>query len=106
MLENIFRVFFCIIFLLFAFLQWNDPDPLPWIINYGLAALLSFKVINIFSYSKQVYRLSLGFIGIQIMMLALKVVGKQHLIHAEQGREFLGLIIVFCWVIWLDLKSD
>ena len=30
-----------LVFALAAFVQWNDPDPLPWIALYALAALLS-----------------------------------------------------------------
>lgn len=38
------RLFFglwALLFLLFAYWQWNDPDPLLWISIYGYAALLS-----------------------------------------------------------------
>jgi len=28
------------IFILFAILQWNDSDPLPWILVYGVVAAL------------------------------------------------------------------
>lgn len=33
--------FFSALFALAAVLQWNDPDPLLWILGYGFAAVLS-----------------------------------------------------------------
>ena len=33
--------FFCAIFVLAAAVQWNDPDPILWIIGYFSAATLS-----------------------------------------------------------------
>ncbi len=32
---------FCAVFLLAVAVQWNDPDPLVWMVGYGLAAGLS-----------------------------------------------------------------
>lgn len=32
---------FAALFLLAVAVQWNDPDPLPWMLGYGLAAGLS-----------------------------------------------------------------
>ena len=37
---KIFNLVFCIIFILFAALQYNDPDPYIWIPIYGYAAVL------------------------------------------------------------------
>ena len=37
---KIFNIFFCIIFIIFAALQYNDPDPYIWIPIYGYAAVL------------------------------------------------------------------
>ena len=33
--------FFCALFVVAAAVQWNDPDPLLWIMGYLLAAILS-----------------------------------------------------------------
>ena len=43
------RIFFGVwglLFLLFAYWQWNDPDPLLWISIYGGAAVLSFMAAS------------------------------------------------------------
>ena len=37
---KIFNIFFCIVFILFAAVQYNDPDPYIWIPIYGYAAVL------------------------------------------------------------------
>jgi len=37
---KIFNIFFCVLFILFAALQYNDPDPYLWIPIYGYAAVL------------------------------------------------------------------
>jgi hypothetical protein len=40
MLMKIFNVFFCIVFIIFAALQYNDPDPYIWIPIYLYTAVL------------------------------------------------------------------
>ena len=35
-----------VIFALFAIVQYNDPDPLPWIAMYGFVAVVSAFAIN------------------------------------------------------------
>jgi Ca2+/Na+ antiporter len=37
---KVFNIFFCIVFIIFAGLQYNDPDPYVWIPIYGYAAVL------------------------------------------------------------------
>lgn len=37
---KIFNIIFCILFVLFAALQYNDPDPYTWIPIYMYAAVL------------------------------------------------------------------
>jgi len=40
MVLRIFNIFFCIIFIFFAALQYNDPDPYVWMPIYLYAAVL------------------------------------------------------------------
>ncbi|MEL7124479.1 MAG: transmembrane 220 family protein [Bacteroidota bacterium] len=35
------NIIVAILFVLFAIVQWNDPDPLKWIILYGSVAIVS-----------------------------------------------------------------
>jgi len=37
---KIFNIFFCLVFILFAGLQYNDPDPYIWVPIYGYTAVL------------------------------------------------------------------
>ena len=46
---KILNVFFCIVFIIFAALQYNDPDPYVWIPIYlYTAALCALAVKNKF----------------------------------------------------------
>lgn len=37
---KVFNIFFTVIFIIFAALQYNDPDPYLWVPIYGYAALM------------------------------------------------------------------
>lgn len=39
---KVFNYIFCLLFIVFALLQINDPDPYLWIPIYGYASLISF----------------------------------------------------------------
>ena len=42
-----FNIFFCVVFILFAIVKYNDPDPYLWVPIYLYPALLCFlKFIN------------------------------------------------------------
>lgn len=43
---RIFNIFFIVIFLIFAGLQYNDPDPYIWIPIYLYAAFLCYRAIQ------------------------------------------------------------
>jgi len=93
-----FAWIFGILCVVSAVLQYNDPDPLMWIVIYGIAALLSFGF-------------ALGRIAFMVLLLsgfsALVAggiifpeefqgfeIGKGHIKNIEQGREAVGLFIV------------
>ena len=40
MVQKLFNIFFCIVFILFAAVQYNDPDPYVWMPIYLYAAIL------------------------------------------------------------------
>ncbi len=37
---KVFNIFFCVVFVIFAGLQYNDPDPYIWMPIYGYSAVL------------------------------------------------------------------
>ena len=46
MLMKILNIFFCIVFIIFAGLQYNDPDPYVWMPIYLYAAILCGLAAN------------------------------------------------------------
>ena len=59
-LMRIFNIIFTIIFIIFAGLQYNDPDPFIWIPIYLYAAFLCWRA------SKGIHHRSLYIIGIAL----------------------------------------
>jgi general stress protein CsbA len=43
---KLFNIFFCIVFILFAAVQYNDPDPYIWMPIYLYAALLCWLAVR------------------------------------------------------------
>ncbi|WP_395805537.1 transmembrane 220 family protein [Daejeonella sp.] len=43
---KIFNLVFCLLFIVSAGLQYNDPDPYLWITIYLIGALISFKAFQ------------------------------------------------------------
>jgi hypothetical protein len=115
---KIFNFVLAAIFLLFAFVQVNDPDPILWILIYGAMAVLAvLAMFNI--YQKNVilvllvayiaYSLTL-FSGVQQWFqqpdksVLFDDVAKMEHIYIEEAREFLGLwicilVLIFYWVM-------
>jgi hypothetical protein len=113
-LEKLTNFIICAIFLLFAYVQLNDPDPYVWIIVYGLVAVL-FAVSNFVRLPK---------ILIQLVILAFVLFAFYHMDHfydwllsnnkselfgdmiydkpyIEGTREFMGLLIAIGALIYL-----
>lgn len=108
-----FRVFLALLFSVFAFTQFNDPDPLLWISIYGTMAVL--MIVSIF---KRVPQLVLGIIaGILIVYLVVLVPeiiswinkGMPSIVesmsaeepHIEYAREFFGVVICLAGLWYL-----
>jgi len=106
-------------FLLFAFLQVNDPDPLLWITIYGsmavLAILAMFKI-----YPKRIILIilvlfvaySLLYVpGIKEWILSdnksdlFDDVAKMNNLYIEETREFLGLWICIAVLSFYFIRS-
>lgn len=96
-----------LIFLLFAFVQINDPDPILWILIYGNMAVLS--VLAMFK-MRFVYWLGASIVLYSIYAallvngawewlqspdrsLLFDDIAKMQYPYIEETREFLGLII-------------
>jgi hypothetical protein len=106
-------------FLLFAFLQINDPDPVIWILIYGAMAVLSVMAIFSFYPTRFILALMIVYIGYSTVYFPGVVewfrsddkamlfddVAKMQYPYIEESREFLGLLICIAVLIFYLLKS-
>lgn len=108
-----------VMFLVFAFLQINDPDPLIWILIYGVMAV--YCIMAIFSFYPQ--KLLLATIAIYVLYglsyingviawaqsenpaLLFSDVAKMDYWYIEEAREFLGLLICLGILIFYIIRS-
>jgi hypothetical protein len=108
-----------IIFLLFAFVQVNDPDPIVWILIYGnMAVLCILAMFRI--YNKVWHAISAAVYVIYSFTLAggarqwwqspdrsllFDDLAKMQNIYIEETREFLGLMICLAVLAFQFLAS-
>lgn len=105
-----FNIFFCFVFIVFAALQYNDPDPYTWIPIYMYTAVLCWLAFR----NKFYPRAYLLGIAVYTLYAAYKVFDQNGLIDwitqhnaediaatmkaekpwIEESREFFGLIIL------------
>lgn len=89
---------FALLFLIAAFLQYNDPDALVWMIIYGIAALVSLA----FTLNKIGYKvlIALGFIAFVGFLYVYPAnfqgfdLSDGDVTTVELGREAFGLLII------------
>ena len=104
---KIFNILFAIIFLSFAGLQYNDPDPFLWIAIYGVMVIICGLAAAGKYYAKIMLALAAAYI-IYVFLLFPAVItwfqsedrsllfddlAKMQFPYIEETREFLGLII-------------
>ena len=102
-----------ILFLVFALLQLNDPDPWVWVGIYGAVALVCGSTA-LGRYAPKVILggilLTMFGIGwylpdfvnwLQTGMKSITTSMKADTPHVELVREFLGLVLVLATLIWL-----
>lgn len=108
-----------VMFLVFAFLQINDPDPVLWIFIYGLMAvtciLAAFEIYS-FKFLLAVTVLLVGFSLIYVPGLLdwLGTENKTDLFseemkashpYIEESREFLGLMICVAVLVFYIFRA-
>ena len=112
------KIILLLVYVAFAVVQWNDPDPVFWIIIYGLAALI--LLLNLLGWHS---RLLLGICITAGILYSLTYVGgvieyftandlgaiadKMHYDrpYIELTREFFGLWIVLGGLILVFFKK-
>jgi asparagine N-glycosylation enzyme membrane subunit Stt3 len=105
------------IFLLFAIVQWNDPDPLIWMIFYGTMSLIYIllargkKIAFYLSVLMLITcLLNMGLILPEIIkwikdgMPSIVQSMKATIPTIEYTREFLGLLLCLIACVWVIRK--
>jgi hypothetical protein len=116
---KIVNLVLAVMFLAFAFLQINDPDPLLWILIYGsMAVICVLAAFRIYSRIAIILLMG-GFIGFSIIYLpAMKEwmaqddrsvlfddLAKMEHLYIEESREFLGLMICVLVLIFQLVRA-
>ena len=108
-----------IMFLAFAFLQLNDPDPLVWILIYGVMSV--FCIMAIFEFYPQKFLIATAAIFTMYSLIYIPGVlewlrsenkselfdeiAKMNHLYIEESREFLGLLICLSVLILYIVRS-
>jgi len=106
-------------FLLFAFVQINDPDPVIWILIYGMMAVLC--IMAIFSYYPRPILIGVAvlytlyamvylpgvitWLGTEDKAALFDDVAKMEHVYIEEAREFLGLAICLVVLVFYIIRS-
>ena len=116
--KKLINLIICCIFLLFAYVQLNDPDPYVWVIVYGLVAVLF--AVSIFV---RIPKVMIQVVILAFILFAFYHVGnfydwllsndKSELFgdmiydkpYIEGAREFMGLLIAIGALIYLLKRS-
>lgn len=106
-----------VLFALFAYFQFNDPDPIQWAMIYGLVSVLCVLaatgrfpkgVLLAVAALSAGWMLSMvpGFIDwIRNGMPSITSEMRTHEPHIEVVREFLGLLMAFVTVVFLLIRA-
>ena len=115
---RILSLFFFLLFSLFAYFQYNDPDSLAWIAMYATVAVL-FGLMATGRYFRWV---SLGVAGLLSVGLVIYAPGvwafltnndgitfsqgmSNQYLYIEEAREFGGLLIALTAVVFLIFQG-
>jgi len=110
MIQKIVSAVLGIMFLAFASLQYNDPDPLIWYLAYGVIALVSFAYVKYSLPNWVLVGLIVIYVVIGIMLFPGDFNGITGIMdddhpEIELARESLGLGIcsmAFLYFLWLN----
>ena len=116
---KIVNLLLVVLFLIFAFVQINDPDPLQWILIYGSMAAVC--VMAAYRYYPKIILLVLlvTFVGYSLFFIdgvrewlsqedrssLFDDVAKMEHLYIEEAREFLGLWICILVLIIHLIRS-
>ncbi len=98
-----------LLFLVFGFFQYNDPDGILWMAIYGIAAVVCYL-----SYKQRVPRLVLILLAIGYLIGAFYLwpphyegltLQDGYTPSIEEARESLGLAICTLGLVWLFFRT-
>lgn len=96
-LFKILSLVFTVLFLMAAFVQWNDPDATIWYVIYGIAVLASLLFyLGRLNYLAALILAVLYIIGTLILWPEKWegiTIGGGDIVNVERARESLGLLI-------------
>lgn len=120
---KIFNVIFCVLFIIAAALQYNDPDPYVWITIYLYSAILCYFAAS-YRFYPGIYLGGFAILSIYALYLffdktgVLNWAGEHEAENIAQGmkatkpwieetREFFGLIIILIVLLinWFYFKT-
>lgn len=104
---RIVNAILALMFMAFAFLQLNDPDPIIWILIYGAMAIVCVMAIFEYYIPKLMFALAFGYLIYCVILfpgmlewmnspdpnLLFDDLAKMQHLYIEEAREFLGLMI-------------
>lgn len=90
MVRRVVCLGFTLLFLTAAAVQWNDPDPLAWVVTYVLAAGISAGA----AFGRLVPALALV-VGLGALGWAASIPEWN-----EVEREIVGLTVIGCWLVF------
>ena len=112
-----------VMFMIFAFLQLNDPDPVLWILIYGVMSVIC--ILGMFEFYPRKILIALAVLyslysvyywpGIREWLARdhkeqlFDNLAKMEHPFIEESREFLGLLIcavVLCFFIWRSYRQN
>jgi len=120
---KIVKIFFAVLFLLFVIVQFNDPDPLLWILIYGSMVIVSVMSIKNRYPTRFMVVMAAGFLIMTILYfdgfaewlgspdrtLLFDDLAKMQFRYIEEAREFLGLLIclgVLLFYFYLSRRQE
>ena len=106
----------CVLFVAFAAVQLNDPDPWLWVALYGLVATVC-GLTAFGYYRKNLVLLGLAVCGIELFQIGPEFINwinmgmpsiteemKAEEPHIEYAREFLGFILCAGVLFWQYIR--
>jgi Transmembrane family 220, helix len=108
---RILKYVFMAIFIAFAIVQYNDPDPYLWIPVYLFPVYLIFKSLSDFQISRSFIYVAIVYIFWSINVFPPEWEGVllnqgMKTLNIELGRESLGLATVAIILIGLGVSSN